>query len=59
MLTRLQDAIGRALRVIAAALVVEHRNFFGRTFTKAHTDLQFVRVFVVLVLKRLDFGQLQ
>jgi hypothetical protein len=53
----LQDTVGRALRVIAAALVVEDRNFFRRTLTKANTDLQLVLFSVTLSLKRLNLRQ--
>ena len=52
---RLENTIGRALGIVTAAIVVEHRNIFSRAFAKAHADLQPMRVLVVVALQRFDF----
>src|ERR1700730_9150135 len=54
---RLENAIRRALRVIAAALVVKNGNVFHQTAPQAHADLQLVRFIVTLSLKRLNLRQ--
>ena len=42
-LVRLEDAVGRAAGVVAAAFVVEDRHLLGRAFAPAHADLQRMR----------------
>jgi hypothetical protein len=52
---RLENAVGRAPGVVAAAIVVEHRNVLGGTFAEARADLQRVRILVVVAFQRFDF----
>jgi hypothetical protein len=52
---RLENAVGRALGVVAAALVVEDRHLLGGTLAVAHAELQHVQS--VVVGQRLDGGQ--
>ena len=53
-LVGLQNAIGRALGVVTAAVVVEHRNLFGRAFAKAHADCRVWASLSLLLLQRFD-----
>ena len=53
---QLEDAVRRALGVVAAALVVEDRNLLGRTFAPRETEFENVGLRVLRLNERVDRG---